>query len=173
MFEHCPKKLETERLVIKLATKADLSKIHSLHSIDAVNQYLPYTTWLSYQDALDWFERVENRRETKEAEQYSIALKSDSEFIGSCIVFGFDSSEASAEIGYVLHPDYWGQGYMLEAMESFFRVLQEDLSLKQLKASVEQPNIASSGLLNKLGFIHTDTSIEESGVALQHWTKTY
>ena len=173
MFELCPKQLESSRLVIKLASKDDLPDIHAMHCIEEVNQYLPYTTWLSYQDALDWYERVDDRRAKKEAEQYSIALKTDSQFIGSCIVFGFDSNTASLEIGYVLHPNYWGEGYMLEAMKIFFSTLQEDLSLKLLKASVEEPNVASSGLLKKLGFALKHTSVEESRVRLQHWVKAF
>ena len=95
----------------------------------------------------------------------------DSRLIGSCIVFGFDASQASVEVGYVLHPDFWGQGYMLEAMQAFIGALQERLNLRQLKASVEEPNVASSKLLKKLGFSHSNTSVEESGVVLHHWAK--
>ena len=171
MFELCPKNLETARLVIRLTTKQDLPEIHSMHRIEAVNQYLPYTTWKSYQDAQDWYQRVESRRNKKEAEQYSVSLQNDSRLIGSCIVFGFDASQASVEVGYVLHPDFWGQGYMLEAMQAFIGALQERLNLRQLKASVEEPNVASSKLLKKLGFSHSNTSVEESGVVLHHWAK--
>ena len=173
MFKHIPTQLESTRLMIHRLKEIDLKDVYALHKTEVVNQYLPYTTWTSYQDAQDWFERVQLRRSQGDAEQFAIKLKTDQTFIGSCIVFGFDPEVASAEFGYVLHPDHWGHGYMLEAMQMFISTLQERLNLRVLKASVEEPNVASSGLLKKLEFALTDTSVEESGVRLQHWVKVF
>ncbi len=169
MFDRCPSHLLTERLAIRLTQESDLPALYKLHSIESVNQYLPYQTWTSHNDAKEWFDRVEQRRREAQAEQYSIVLKSNGSLVGTCIVFGFDDVANSAEFGYVLHPDHWGKGVMYEAMSSFVPTLTADLGLKTLKASVESDNTASLALLKKLGFVHHHSSQKEGSVALEHW----
>lgn len=173
MFEDCPQKIETPRLIIRLAKESDLIDLLDLHSRDDVNQYLPYTTWTSWHDAVEWFGRVQQRRSEQQAQQYSIDIKNrtTTEFVGSCIVFNFDQKERSAEFGYVLHPNHWGKGLMLEAMTMFTQELQRKIGLRSLKASVESPNLSSLKLLSTLGFAHDFTTHDE--VALQHWVKKY
>jgi ribosomal-protein-alanine N-acetyltransferase len=169
MYDLCPPQLKTSRLSLRFTCEQDLPDIYAMHSIDEVNRYLPYTTWTKYQDALDWFARLQLRRAQAEAQQYIISLDADTSYIGSCIVFGFDESDASIEIGYVLHPDHWGKGYMFEAMRVFVDSLRQQLQAKRIKASVEQPNIASLALLRKLGFHHSHTTTEANNIQLQHW----
>ena len=123
MYDRLPDTVESERLVIRRFTEAELHDAYQLHRLDVVNQYLPYTTWTSYQDALDWYDRVLGVRKQKSAEQYAITQKPRADLIGTCIVFGLNEEESSAEFGYVLHPDYWGQGIMLEAMRVFTKEL--------------------------------------------------
>lgn len=57
-----------------------------------------------------------------------------------------------AEIGYELHPDYWGKGY---AKESIIRALEfgfDEMDLKRIGAVVFLENQQSNELLMKLGF---------------------
>ena len=60
-------------------------------------------------------------------ENYAILLKSSiSELSGKPKVIGAvgvpRDGPAGAEIGYGLHPDYWGMGYMSEALQLFIGV---------------------------------------------------
>ncbi len=166
-----PKRVFSERLTIRPTRESDLRAIYALHSIDHVNEYLPYQTWTTIQDALDWYHRVQTRRADNQSEQYTIVFKSTQRLVGTCLVFDHNLADHSAEIGYVLHPDFWRQGYMYEAMQAFSKALQKRLKLKRLRACVVEPNRASAAMLVKLNFSLIETSTEEDGTRLQHWLK--
>ena len=48
--------------------------------------------------------------------KWGIALRTDDQLIGSITLFNLDFNHRRAEIGYALGRDYWGQGYMHEAL---------------------------------------------------------
>ena len=172
MFDQLPSLISTQRTTITRFGEPDLPNAFELHQLDEVNRYIPYNNWTTYQDALDWYERVQGLRSKQAAEQYVIKLLTQDRFIGTCLVFGFNPQHASAEFGYVLHPDYWGQGYMLEAMTEFTSSLVSCLNLKTLYASVESPNLASQSLLKKLQFSLVKEVTEDNGIVLGKWAKT-
>jgi RimJ/RimL family protein N-acetyltransferase len=60
---------------------------------------------------------------------------------------------APGEIGYMIHPAYWGQGYATEALRAFLEVLfKRNLEREAYVAVVDGENPASSRVLEKLGF---------------------
>jgi len=95
--------LETERLSIRAVEKNDLEAISEIHMDDQVNHYLPYKTWTCWNDALKWYDNVEDRRANNDAEQFVIVRKNDLSIVGTCIVFNFKLLDHSCEIGYVLN----------------------------------------------------------------------
>lgn len=62
------------------------------------------------------------------------------------------------DIGYILHPDVWGQGLALEAVgaaiDHVFRTRDVDI----LTADVDPENAASIRLLERLGFVRTGSA---------------
>jgi RimJ/RimL family protein N-acetyltransferase len=59
------------------------------------------------------------------------------------------------EIGYILHPNHWGRGYAREAMAAVIDHLFATRGLEKIIADVDPRNIASIGLLLRLGFAET------------------
>jgi RimJ/RimL family protein N-acetyltransferase len=59
------------------------------------------------------------------------------------------------EVGYILHPDLWGQGLAREAMQAVIGRMFEVLRLPALTADVDPRNARSLGLLSRLGFRET------------------
>ena len=58
-----------------------------------------------------------------------------------------------AEIGYGLHPDYWQQGLMHEALEAVLHFGFHQMRLHSVEANVNPHNTASMALLAKHGFV--------------------
>ena len=65
------------------------------------------------------------------------------------------------EIGYILHPDYWGQGLAFEAMSAVVPRLFARFDIPAIEAEVDPRNAASIGLLERLGF--KETAARRSG----------
>ncbi len=59
------------------------------------------------------------------------------------------------EVGYLLHPDFWGQGLGSEALRALIKYGFGDRQLKRITADVDPDNGASLAMLGKLGFVET------------------
>ncbi|CCQ81941.1 acetyltransferase, partial [Streptococcus agalactiae SS1014] len=56
------------------------------------------------------------------------------------------------EIGYMLHPDYWGHGYMTEAVAALIEVGFTLLNLHKIEIRCYDYNKQSQRVAEKLGF---------------------
>ena len=70
-------------------------------------------------------------------------------------VIGTAGMHQSDEVGFLLHPDFWRQGIITEAMQAIIPYLFEVTSHSQLTADADPKNSASVGLLKSLGFHET------------------
>lgn len=59
------------------------------------------------------------------------------------------------EIGFILHPDYWGRGLAREALEAVIASAFANYRVPQLIADVDPRNAGSLAVLRRLGFIET------------------
>lgn len=59
------------------------------------------------------------------------------------------------DVGYILHPDYWGQGIAGEAVGAAIDHVFATRDLDDLTADVDPDNAASIRLLERLGFVKT------------------
>ncbi len=66
------------------------------------------------------------------------------------------------EIGFILHPDAWGEGYAYEALGAVLERGFADHDLARVEADVDPRNTASLRLLGRLGF-------HEAGRASRTW----
>lgn len=157
----------TSRLFIRPTQFNDLDSIFAIHSNDAVNRYIPYQTWQTRDDALAWFDYIEERRAREFAEHFIIQDIASGEIVGGCLAFDFHKANGRVEFGYVLGQDHWGQGYMYEALLAFIAHLQGNLELSTLVAKVDPENKGSLRLLEKLGFQPDPKQSNRDTIALE------
>ena len=81
---------------------------------------------------------------------YRVALDRDDEAIGICGLFKRENLD-DPDIGFALLPDYCGKGLAFEAAAAVAKHAREGLGLKRMTAIVSPQNIASIGLIEKLG----------------------
>ncbi len=60
-----------------------------------------------------------------------------------------------AEVGFILHPDHWGQGLATEALSAAIPHVFATLAVEALTAEVDPRNAASLRVLDRLGFRET------------------
>ena len=60
--------------------------------------------------------------------------------------------DASAELGFLLHPDRWDNGFASEAVDAVIAYALGPLGLKRLAAAVQAENRAAARVLEKNGF---------------------
>jgi len=71
----------------------------------------------------------------------------------------------AAEIGYMIAPDEWGEGYATDAVETICRYAFDERRLNKVYATVYETNPASRRVLEKAGFteegVHRDEGFAE------------
>ena len=77
----------------------------------------------------------------------------DGRLIGLCTLFAFYLPSRRCEIGYILHRDTWGQGYMHEALLALLDYGFGVLDLNRVEADIDPRNAGSERTLQRLGFV--------------------
>lgn len=67
--------------------------------------------------------------------------------------------EETPNLVYGIHPDHWGKGYATEAASVVLSYALESLALPLVKADVDEPNVLSVRVLEKLGMRRTGRAI--------------
>jgi ribosomal-protein-alanine N-acetyltransferase len=73
---------------------------------------------------------------------------------------GFNSLGDCSEVAYHLHPGYWGQGLMSEALRAAIEWRRDFSPCCEFEAFIEPGNLASIALAERLGFEATETFSE-------------
>ena len=82
---------------------------------------------------------------------FSVVLKSENKMIGTCGFTRFNLACDSAEIGYVINPDYRGKGIAAEAAKKVIEFGFANLGLNRIEARYMVGNDASRKVMEKLG----------------------
>lgn len=146
-------RVETERLVLRQRTSADVEDMFTYASLADVCYpagFLPIDT---LEAEREYFENhyFKNLEEKELPSGYGITLKGENKVIGSCD-FNHRREDDVFEIGYLLHPDYWGQGYMTEAVAALVEVSFTVLKLHKVEIRCFSYNKGSQRVAEKLGF---------------------
>ena len=78
-------------------------------------------------------------------------VKGTDKVIGS-VDFNHRHEDDVLEIGYTLHPDYWGRGYVPEAARALIDLAFTELNLHKIELSCFGYNLQSQRVAEKLGF---------------------
>ncbi|MGN7940280.1 GNAT family N-acetyltransferase [Virgibacillus sp. 6R] len=144
--------LETDRLILREMTKEDAEGIFACFSNEDVTRYYGQETLEKIEQAekiVDFFSKSYSE---KRGIRWGMERKGTKGIIGTIGFNAWLPKHKRAEIGYELHPDYWRNGYTLEAVLKVISYGFEKLDLTRIGAVVFIENKASNNLLEKVGF---------------------
>jgi len=144
-------RLDTERLTIRRLTLDDAELMLAIWTDPAFVRNVADRGVRTLQQAREQLrESALGLYETYGYGPYRVALKSDDRPVGICGVFRRDGLD-EPDIGYALLPEFYGQGYMIEAASRVLDHARDDLGIARLVAIVQPGNEPSVRLLGKLG----------------------
>ena len=148
-----PERLETERLVLRVRTVADAEDIHAYASLPEVAYPAAFHPVKSLEDEIYYLEHILPERNEKNnlPAGYGIVVKGTDKVIGS-VDFPRRHEDDVLEIGYILHPDYWGLGYVPEAARALIDLAFKELGLHKIEMTCFGYNAQSQRVAEKLGF---------------------
>ncbi len=150
-FTHQPS-LATRRLVLRPLRSSDAEAVFAFKSDPEVTRHYGQEPHRTLEETRAWIQRREADYARRSTLFWAFAAKGQDRAIGAGCLWNFDASFHTAEVGYELHPSYWNQGFMTEAVSAIVDYAFRDLGFHRLEANPFADNDASVKLLVKLGF---------------------
>jgi len=145
------KPLRTERLLLRPMTAADVDDIHAYQSREDVCRYLPYEPRTREEVAEKVAKFSAAITLAADGDYWQLALDRDGRVLGDLYFTIASAANSTAEIGWTLHPDHHGQGYMSEAARAVLGIAFGEIGLHRVKADLDPRNHASIALCKRLG----------------------
>ncbi|MEM8703461.1 MAG: GNAT family N-acetyltransferase [Pseudomonadota bacterium] len=149
-------RIETNRLVLRRPSLADVDRVTDLAGAYEVSKWLTRVPW-PYQrsHAVAWIESAA----AADASELTFFMDDGSGAIGAV---GLANWRETPSIGYWLGQPYWGRGLMSEAVDAVLGFAFDRLGASEVRSSVFDHNHASLRLQQKFGFRETGRDLQMS-----------
>jgi ribosomal-protein-alanine N-acetyltransferase len=142
----------TDRLILRAITVSDTYDFFLLQSNQEVMKHiaLPMNTMKEAEQKLQF---LADLLQKKEAINWAITQKENDKLIGIILLKAIDCKNHRAEVGYMLHPDFWQKGIVQEALKTILYFAFHTLNFHSLEAIIDPENTASKNVLERNGFV--------------------
>ena len=150
IFSNMPT-LYTERLSLRVMHPIDAEDMYDYAKRPEVTKYL---LWREHEDIYftrDYLNYINRRYALGDFYDWAIIERESRRMIGTCGFTKIDVPNNSAEIGYVLNPDFHRRGFGSEAVKRVMKFGFEELGLNRIEARFMQGNEASLALMKSVG----------------------
>ena len=152
IFSHIPE-LESERLLLRAMRVSDSADMYDYARRPEVSEYLLWRAHTDVQYTRRYLEYLGGRYRIGVHYEWAVVHKQTGRMIGTCGFARVDTANNCAELGYVLHPDFTGQGLMTEACKRVLQFGFSVLGLNRIEARYMLGNDASRRVMNRLGML--------------------
>jgi ribosomal-protein-alanine N-acetyltransferase len=161
--------LHTPRLRLRHPRQTDADQVLSIFGDPVSMRYWSREPMQGRPEAVEYLDRIDQGFAMRSLFQWAITRLDEDELVGTVTLFGWSQQHRRAELGYMLSPALWGQGYAYEAVQAVlaFGFLQMDLH--RVEADVHPDNGGSVRLLERLGFRHEGT-LKERWFTYGEWS---
>ena len=156
IFNNLPT-LESERLRLRRVKPTDLQAMYAYGSDPEVSRFVTWERHKSLQDTEVFLNFILDRYEEEQVAPWAIEYKSNGQMIGTIDFVQWEPASRVAEIGYVLHRDYWKKGIMTEAVKRVIQFGFEQMNLVRIQAVCLPENAGSYRVMEKAGFQYEGT----------------
>lgn len=142
--------IHTPRLTLR---PADISMLESTHAYagDLENtRYMMYLPYASLEETAQFLRDAEAEWRSEVPQRYEFAIMLEDCHIGGITLY-IQEDRSHAELGWVLHKDYWRRGYVTEAAKALMDFAVQELGVRRIFACCDSENVASYKTMEKLG----------------------
>lgn len=134
--------IETSRLLVRPTVIDDASDIHQFLKDEE--------TMAFFVEGIYSLDTIRTFIEKDKDKHFTIIEKNTNRIIGKLSFHKWFMTK-TYEIGWILHKDYWGNGYITEIAKAVIKYGFEKLDLHRIIATCQPENIASKRICEKLG----------------------
>ncbi len=146
--------LHTERLLLRKLVKEDAPAILRMRGDESVMRYIDRERSNTLAEAEIFINKIQHSLDTNQGITWAITLKiAPADVIGTIGFWRMIREHHRAEIGYMLHPDYWRKGIMKEALLKVIDMGFNTIKLHSIEAHINPDNKGSASILLSVGFV--------------------
>jgi len=145
--------METDRLKLRKLLHEDATDFFRLRTHPEVLRYLDRQPERSVKEVFSVIDNIDMEIRSNTSVLWAISPAGSDRLIGTICFWRIDTYHHRAEVGYLLLPEYWGQGLMDEALKRIIHYGWEDIRLHTIEANINPDNKASKNLLVRNGFV--------------------
>lgn len=144
--------LDSERLMLRDVEEGDWHALQAIHADPEVTRYWEESRTTA--QTREWLRAAirSNRTSPRHSYDFAIVRNSDHVLIGQ---IGIGKAECrhhgSLDFGYALARQYWGHGYMTEALKTLLSFGFTELKAHRICAECDPANVASARVMEKAG----------------------
>jgi len=146
-------RLNTVRLRLRRISFDDAPELFFLRSNDGVMKYIERPRPASLEEIKPFIEKINDMIDSNEGISWALTLKDAPTLIGHISYHRLIKEHYRAEVGYIMHPQYYGQGIMHEALNAVLSYGFDVMGLHSVEANVNPGNQASIRLLERNHFL--------------------
>lgn len=161
--------LETERLRLRRVSMQDANEMYAYASDDEVTKHVTWETHRSVNDSKRFIQFILAQYAKHDIAPWGIELKESGRMVGTVDFVWWKPGHQSAEIGYVLARECWGQGLMTEAASALLKLGFAQMELVRIQARCIVENIGSQRVMEKIGMSYEGTLRKGIKLKGQHW----
>jgi len=159
----------TPRLLLRDFVSSDLEAVQAYSGLEVVSRHLVWgpNTLAQTKEAIHGF-LEDQRRKPRRCYELGIVPRQGHRVIGGVGLKITDWFNRTGDLGYVLHPDYWGHGFAEEAGRAMLDAGFRELGLHRITAICDQRNKASARVMERLG-MRREGAFRQSKVIQGAW----
>ena len=155
------KPLVTARLTLRKFMVNDYDDLMAYQSRPDVARYLYRPPWDQLTGRASLERRMTNPFPVSgDGMAFAVVLTETGGVIGEVSLTHTSEAARQAEVGWVFHPDSAGKGYATEAAQAVLKAAFADLDVHRVFARLDEDNLASARLCERLGMRREATLVE-------------
>ncbi len=143
--------LTTERLILRRMRVSDANDMYEYSKDPEVTKYLLWMPHPNKKYTERYLQYLSGRYRAGLFYDWAIVLRESGKMIGTCGFTRFYDENNAAECGYVINPDYWGQGIAPEALAAVMKFGFMTLGLHRIECRYMIGNDRSRRVMEKVG----------------------
>ena len=163
-----PRRLETERLLLRPFEPGDLAALHALHSHEEVLRWLYEDAGTLESDRIWLAGRIARTRFALTGDGLGFAAVRDGVLVGDLSLTLSSAEHLQGEVGFLVPPEHQGRGYATEAAGALLELGFETFGLHRIVGRLEARNTASARVLEKLG-MRREAHLVENELVKGEW----
>ena len=163
-----PRRMETERLLLRQFEPGDLTALHAMRSRADTVRWLYQEPSTLEEDRARLARGIGNLRFGLTGDALGFAVVREERIVGDISLFLRSAEHRQGEIGFIVHPDHQGRGYATEAAGALLELAFGTFDLHRVIGTLEARNAGSAHVLEKLG-MRLEARLVENELVKGEW----